>query len=100
MVAVDTALAPRELLEVGQRLEQREHRVRVERWGPRTLDVDVLLVGDDEVHEPDLEVPHPRMASRAFVLVPLADLDPGWAGAIPADRAGVRRAGVELRVPE
>ena len=51
--------------------------MRAVRWGPRTLDVDVLLVGDEEVDEPDLVVPHPRMAERAFVLVPLADLDPG-----------------------
>ena len=55
------------------------------RWGPRTLDVDVLLVGDERVDEPDLVVPHPRMAERAFVLVPLADLDPAWRSRIPAD---------------
>jgi 2-amino-4-hydroxy-6-hydroxymethyldihydropteridine diphosphokinase len=108
VVAVDTALAPRALLEAGQRLEAAAHRVRRERWGPRTLDVDVLLVGDDEVHEPDLEVPHPRMAEREFVLAPLADLDPRWAAARPvdprpvdeADQAAVRRLELELRVPE
>ena len=51
--------------------------MRTVRWGPRTLDVDVLLVGDEQVDDPDLVVPHPRMAERAFVVVPLADLDPG-----------------------
>ena len=53
------------------------------RWGPRTLDVDVLLVGDEQVDDPDLVVPHPRMTERAFVLVPLADLDPGVGGVDP-----------------
>ncbi len=60
------------------------------RWGPRTLDVDVLLVGDERVDEPDLVVPHPRMAERAFVLVPLADLDPEWAASASARRQSVR----------
>jgi 2-amino-4-hydroxy-6-hydroxymethyldihydropteridine diphosphokinase len=50
--------------------------MRLERWGPRTLDVDVLLVGNLEVDEPDLEVPHPRMWQRRFVLAPLRDLAP------------------------
>ena len=58
--------------------------MRRERWGPRTLDVDVLLVGDEVVDDPDLVVPHPRLAERAFVLVPLADLDPRWAELGPA----------------
>jgi 2-amino-4-hydroxy-6-hydroxymethyldihydropteridine diphosphokinase len=76
VVELDTSLSPRELLEVAQRLEADAQRVRVERWGPRTLDVDVLLVGDLVVNDPDLVVPHPRMWERAFVLVPLADLAP------------------------
>jgi 2-amino-4-hydroxy-6-hydroxymethyldihydropteridine diphosphokinase len=104
VVALDTELTSRDLLDVAHRLEAGEHRVRAERWGPRTLDVDVLLVGDDVVDEPDLVVPHPRMTERAFVLVPLSALAPEWAAAIAADpttdRAGVRPAGVQLRVPE
>jgi 2-amino-4-hydroxy-6-hydroxymethyldihydropteridine diphosphokinase len=87
------------LLGVAQGLEQHEHRERRERWGPRTLDVDVLLVGDARVSEPDLVVPHPRLAERAFVLVPLADVAREWEPAA-RDRAGVRPAGVELRLPE
>lgn len=71
-----TARTPRELLGVAQAAEAAAQRVRAERWGPRTLDVDVLLVGDDVVDEPDLIVPHPRMWERGFVLVPLADLAP------------------------
>ncbi len=69
-VAVSTALSARDLLGVAQRLERGADRVRGERWGPRTLDVDVLLVADEEVHDDDLEVPHPRIAERGFVLAP------------------------------
>jgi 2-amino-4-hydroxy-6-hydroxymethyldihydropteridine diphosphokinase len=100
VVAVDTSLTAHELLAVAQRLETEAERVRIERWGPRTLDVDVLLVGDERVDTPDLVVPHPRMAERAFVLVPLADLDPTWAARVPPDRADVRPTGLELSLPE
>ena len=71
-----TARTPRELLEVCHALERDAGRVREVRWGPRTLDVDVLLVEGIDVDEPDLQVPHPRMAERRFVLAPLADLAP------------------------
>ena len=82
--------------------------MRQEHWGPRTLDVDVLLVGDELVDTPDLVVPHPRAAVRAFVLVPLADLDPGVAEALDPgatvrhgpDRASVRETGLALSLPE
>jgi 2-amino-4-hydroxy-6-hydroxymethyldihydropteridine diphosphokinase len=100
VVAVDTTLTPRELLEVAHRLEAQAERVRAEQWGPRTLDVDVLLVDGELVEEPDLVVPHPRMSERAFVLVPLADLDPAWAARIPADHADVRSTGLQLATPE
>lgn len=76
VVELDTALSPRELLALARRLEEAAARVRSQRWGPRSLDVDVLLVGDLRVREPDLVVPHPRMAKRGFVLLPLADLAP------------------------
>jgi len=100
VVAVDTSLDARGLLDAAHRAEAAEHRVRAERWGPRTLDVDVLLVGDDRVDEPDLQVPHPRLTERAFVLVPLADVAPEWAGRAPADQPPPRRSRLELRVPE
>jgi len=102
VVALDTTCSARELLELGQRLEQGAHRVRTERWGPRTLDVDVLLVGATEVHEPDLDVPHPRMWERGFVMVPLGELDPSLANAgDPAGRRweGVRRTDLSLVIP-
>lgn len=92
VVELDTALGPRQLLEVAGRLEEAAGRVRAERWGPRTLDVDVLLVGDLAVDDPDLVVPHSRMRERAFVLVPLHDLAPELVGERPADPA-VRPAG-------
>jgi len=68
--------SPRTLLERALAVENAFDRVREVRWGPRTLDVDVIAVGDLEVREPDLEVPHPRAAERAFVLVPWLDVDP------------------------
>lgn len=71
-----TTASPRQLLELCARLEQDAGRVREVRWGPRTLDVDVLLIEGLEVDEPDLQVPHPRLAERRFVLAPLADLAP------------------------
>ena len=77
VVALETELSPRELLEIGQRLETAAGRVRAEPDGPRTLDVDVLLVGDLRVQEDDLVVPHPRMWRRRFVLAPMADLAEG-----------------------
>jgi 2-amino-4-hydroxy-6-hydroxymethyldihydropteridine diphosphokinase len=100
VVAIDTDRTPRELLEIAQRMEDVAGRVRGERWGPRTLDVDILLVGDDEVDEPDLVVPHPRLYERAFVMVPLADLDPMLAPWVPEGETGVRRSEVELALPQ
>ena len=99
VVAVETALSPRELLQLAQRLEAEAHRVRVEKWGPRTLDVDVLLVGDEEVHEADLQIPHPRMWERGFVMVPLGDLDPTRARSSPGEWSGVRETDLSLTVP-
>ena len=77
---LDTDLSARQLLAVCGRLERAAERVRLERWGPRTLDVDVLWVEGVEVDEPDLVVPHPRMRERRFVLAPLRDLAPELVG--------------------
>jgi 2-amino-4-hydroxy-6-hydroxymethyldihydropteridine diphosphokinase len=76
VVELDTADTPRQLLRRCQALEEAAHRVRTVRFGPRTLDADVLLVGDLVVDEADLVVPHPRMWERRFVLQPLSDLAP------------------------
>jgi 2-amino-4-hydroxy-6-hydroxymethyldihydropteridine diphosphokinase len=95
VVEVQTEVGARGLLGVAGALEAEAERVRVERWGPRTLDVDVLWVEGDEVDEPDLQVPHPRMRVRRFVLAPLADLAPDLVTAAEVDAAEgeVRRLG-------
>ncbi|HVW20310.1 MAG TPA: 2-amino-4-hydroxy-6-hydroxymethyldihydropteridine diphosphokinase [Opitutaceae bacterium] len=92
-------LGPRELLEACLRIEAELGRVRGERWGPRTIDLDLLWFGGRTVREPGLELPHPRMRERAFVLVPAAEIAPDLrlegrplsAWAAEAGAAGVRR---------
>jgi 2-amino-4-hydroxy-6-hydroxymethyldihydropteridine diphosphokinase len=76
VIRIETDLSARDLLDVARRVEARLGRIRKERWGARTMDVDVLLYDDEEVDDPDLVVPHPRMTQRAFVLLPLLDLEP------------------------
>jgi 2-amino-4-hydroxy-6-hydroxymethyldihydropteridine diphosphokinase len=73
---IHTHLSPYDLLHACQDLEKSAGRVRLERWGPRTLDIDILLYGQLQLGDPDLTVPHPRMYERAFVLHPLAELAP------------------------
>jgi len=72
---VETPLSPPDLLRACLAVEDEMGRVRAERWGPRVIDVDVLTYDRREVHEDDLDVPHPRMHERAFVLAPLLELD-------------------------
>jgi 2-amino-4-hydroxy-6-hydroxymethyldihydropteridine diphosphokinase len=76
VVRLCTDLGPRQLLDVAHGLESAAGRVRTVRNGPRTLDVDILVFGDEHIDEPDLVIPHPRMLERGFVLAPLEDLDP------------------------
>jgi 2-amino-4-hydroxy-6-hydroxymethyldihydropteridine diphosphokinase len=76
VVRAEVELTPHELLEACRRVESALGRVRDVRWGPRTIDVDVLLLDDRAIDEPDLVVPHPRMHERAFVLMPLLDVEP------------------------
>ena len=76
-VALQTTLDPRQLLTALLAIEQELGRVRdSKRWGPRTVDLDLLVYGDEVVEEPGLRVPHPRLAERRFALEPLAELDP------------------------
>lgn len=99
----DTSLTPEALLELLLAIERAFGRVRRERWGPRTLDLDFLALADETRDTPQLQLPHPRLAERGFVLIPLAELlarprfqIPAWAGlraraaAWPAE-PGVRR---------
>ncbi|MGW0802187.1 2-amino-4-hydroxy-6-hydroxymethyldihydropteridine diphosphokinase [Nonomuraea sp. NPDC002799] len=100
VVIAESALPPRTLLERALSVENAFGRVRAELWGPRTLDVDLIVVGDTFCTDLDLTLPHPRAHERAFVLVPWSDVDPE--GAVPGrgvvtelleglDRHGVRR---------
>jgi 2-amino-4-hydroxy-6-hydroxymethyldihydropteridine diphosphokinase len=73
---VDTELTARQLLWNLLLIERRLGRIRTRRWGPRTIDLDLLLYGSLVVDEPDLKVPHPELTRRSFVLVPLVELDP------------------------
>ena len=101
VVAVETALAPEALLACCLAIEAEHGRVRRERWGARTLDLDLLSYGEVELMSEQLTLPHPRMRERAFVLVPLAEIAPELkigdrtAGALSAlvDRSGLRRLG-------
>ncbi|MFZ0789027.1 MAG: 2-amino-4-hydroxy-6-hydroxymethyldihydropteridine diphosphokinase [Chromatiaceae bacterium] len=77
VVRIKTRLSPRGLLEALQAIERAHGRQREgTRWGPRTLDLDILLYGEERLAEPGLHIPHPEMGNRAFVLVPLADVAP------------------------
>ncbi|TMZ46481.1 2-amino-4-hydroxy-6-hydroxymethyldihydropteridine diphosphokinase [Klebsiella pneumoniae] len=102
VVAAETTLAPEELLSAVQEIEQRLHRVRTIRWGPRTLDIDILLYGERVLRQEGLTLPHPRMEERAFVLIPLLEVAgnlriPGSGATVQArleaapDRSGVRK---------
>jgi 2-amino-4-hydroxy-6-hydroxymethyldihydropteridine diphosphokinase len=101
VVVAETSASPRALLQLGHQIEAAQHRVRREHWGPRTLDVDVIAVGDIVVAEHDLVVPHPRAHERAFVLVPWAAADaaatlPGH-GRVDVLLEGLDASGVRLR---
>ncbi|AEA71234.1 MULTISPECIES: 2-amino-4-hydroxy-6-hydroxymethyldihydropteridine diphosphokinase [Pseudomonas] len=76
VAALDSRLAPLDLLDALQAIETGQGRERLERWGPRTLDLDILLFGDRLIDEPRLKIPHYHMQARAFVLYPLAELAP------------------------
>ncbi|WP_407550819.1 2-amino-4-hydroxy-6-hydroxymethyldihydropteridine diphosphokinase [Streptomyces sp. Pv4-95] len=110
VVLIKTTLPPASLLERGHAIEEAFERVRDERWGPRTIDVDILAYQDVVSDDPQLTLPHPRAHERAFVLVPWFDIDPeaelpgrGEVAELLAavGREGVtERADLELRLPE
>lgn len=77
VAGVETGLEPRELLQALLQIEQQQGRIRQRHWGPRTLDLDLLLYGQSRITEPDLVVPHPGLHKRAFVLYPLYEIAPG-----------------------
>ncbi len=87
---LETNLSAHDLLRVMLEVERSQGRERLERWGARTLDLDILIYGQDIVSEPNLEIPHPRMLERAFVLMPLADVAPNLE--IPGTEITVQKA--------
>ncbi|WP_199565754.1 2-amino-4-hydroxy-6-hydroxymethyldihydropteridine diphosphokinase [Spongiactinospora rosea] len=109
VVVAETTLPPRAVLERAQSVEDSFGRRRTERWGPRTLDIDLIVAGDHVSDDPELILPHPRAHERAFVLVPWAAADP--AGVLPghgpvaalagtlADQGVRRRTDRTLQVP-
>ncbi|MFF9091029.1 2-amino-4-hydroxy-6-hydroxymethyldihydropteridine diphosphokinase [Streptomyces sp. NPDC014991] len=110
VVVLRTTLPPASLLERAHAVEEAFHRVRDERWGPRTLDVDIVAYADVTSDDPHLTLPHPRAHERAFVLAPWHDVDPqarlAGRGAVADLLSAVTREGVEpredleLRLPE
>ena len=74
---IETGLAAHALLELCLNTEHELKRERLERWGPRVIDIDILLYDDERIEDEKLQIPHPRMLERAFVLVPLAEIAPG-----------------------
>ena len=109
IVLADAARPARELLDRLHEIEAAFDRVRVVRWGPRTLDIDVVDFGGARSDDPELTLPHPRAHERAFVLGPWRDVDPDAAlpGRGPvaellaeADRSGLRRSNLSLVIPE
>ncbi|TDQ55221.1 2-amino-4-hydroxy-6-hydroxymethyldihydropteridine diphosphokinase [Actinorugispora endophytica] len=110
VVVADSLLSPETLLERAQGVEEAFHRLREVRWGPRTLDVDVIAYGAETRTDPELTIPHPRAHERAFVLRPWADADPEaeivGRGSVRELLSGLgdqevrRRDDLVLRVPE
>jgi 2-amino-4-hydroxy-6-hydroxymethyldihydropteridine diphosphokinase len=101
VVLVRTTLPPGSLLERGHAIEEALERVREERWGPRTIDVDIVAYQGVVSDDPRLTLPHPRVHERAFVLVPWYDVDPGaelpGRGAVAELLTGLGREGVAVR---
>jgi len=99
VAGLETALPAGALLEALQAIEQAHARVRGEHWGPRTLDLDILLYGDDVIDSPQLSVPHPGLAQRNFVLAPLAEIAPQLSvpglGSVQVLRDALDNAGLE-----
>lgn len=114
VLLIETMMAPSEVLALAHLAEAELARVRDVRWGPRTLDVDIINYGSEQRDDPALTLPHPRAVERAFVLIPLAEVAPGLELAghqvsasqmcdqlTPAERDGVRRlTDLTLALPE
>ena len=108
VILIETSAGARDLLDQLHEVEAAFDRVRLVRWGPRTLDIDIITVAGERRDDPDLTLPHPRASERAFVLAPWHDADPdavlpghGPVGGLLAgvDQTGIRRSGRRLTIP-
>lgn len=90
VLEVKTTLIAQDLLTVCQEIEQSLQRERIIRWGPRTIDLDILLFNQDNIETERLAIPHPRMRERAFVLIPLLEIAPQFSARFPTEDEGVR----------
>lgn len=77
-VEVETALSPEEILKTCQKIEEAAERTREIKWGPRTLDIDLILYDNEIIENEELKIPHPRMLERNFVMVPVSEIAPHW----------------------
>lgn len=96
---VDTGLTARQLLWNMALIEKRLGRVRSQKWGPRTIDLDLLFFGDQVIDDDDLRVPHPEITRRAFVLAPLAELEPGLLHPLTGQTISAHLAQLHTRPP-
>jgi 2-amino-4-hydroxy-6-hydroxymethyldihydropteridine diphosphokinase len=99
VASIETNLSAEDLLHHLLNIERKMGRERVERWGPRLIDLDILTFGESKIDTPDLTIPHPHMFERAFVLVPLAEIDSSFASAVSLLLAN-EVAGVEKLVEQ
>lgn len=93
VICISTGFSPNQLLIALQKIEQEQGRQRIQHWGPRTLDIDILLFDDLVLNELHLKIPHPEMRHRAFVLIPLAEIAPEKA-VLDVDQSGLLKLAV------
>lgn len=99
VIELESTLDPAALLHCLQLIEAEQGRERSIRWGPRSLDLDILLYGDQRIDTPELQIPHPRMAERSFVLAPLATLNPQHPLPVPGAGKSATIAALLARLP-
>lgn len=95
VIEVETNLSAQELLVILLEIESQQGRVRKERWGPRTLDLDIIFFGEQHISSENLEIPHPRMEDRKFVLIPMVEINPNLIH--PISRKSIRQILLECK---
>jgi 2-amino-4-hydroxy-6-hydroxymethyldihydropteridine diphosphokinase len=95
VIEVETKLSAPELMDILLEIELQQGRVRQERWGPRTLDLDIIFFGEQLISTENLEIPHPRMEDRKFVLIPMVEINPNLIH--PISRKSIRQILLECK---